>query len=266
MSTIGAAHPTLVASVRGLRCWVCGLPLRVHGRSLLRPDYDAASMFISELSLGPWGWVQIVNFMVFGLALLVFAMSVALEFGGEARTARVGVTLLVIMGISMLASGPFVIDPVAGVGPVIDPVAVAPHQMSFHSKFHYALGTLFFLLAPATCFCFAGYKRSSKDPALRAFRRWSFGIRHCLRHGRGAFQARAAAARLEPAAALAWSDPARDCYPVPRLAVHLRPDDAQACASGASLRHCGRCDKFRGLATPGIHSVILPSIIWTVRD
>jgi hypothetical protein len=143
----------------------------------LRPDYDAASMFISELSLGPWGWVQMVNFMIFGLALLVFAISVALEFGGEARTARVGVTLLVIMGISMLASGPFVIDPVIGAGPVvIDPVAVAPHQMSFHSKFHYALGTLFFLLAPATCFCFAGYKRSSNDPTLRAFRRWSLGL------------------------------------------------------------------------------------------
>jgi hypothetical protein len=141
----------------------------------LRPDYDAASMFISELSLGPWGWVQIVNFMIFGLALLVFAMSVALEFG-DTRSARVGVTLLVIMGISMLASGPFVIDPVAGAGPVIDPVAVAPHQMSFHSKFHYALGTLFFLLAPATCFCFAGYKRSSKDPTLRVFRLWSFGL------------------------------------------------------------------------------------------
>jgi Protein of unknown function (DUF998) len=141
----------------------------------LRPDYDAASMFISELSLGPWGWVQIVNFMIFGLALLVFAMSIALEFG-EARSARVGVTLLVIMGISLLASGPFVIDPVAGAGPVIDPVALAPHQMSFHSKFHYALGTLFSLLAPATCLCFAGYKRSSKDPALRAFRRWSLGL------------------------------------------------------------------------------------------
>jgi hypothetical protein len=143
----------------------------------LRPDYDAASMFISELALGSWGWVQIVNFMILGLALLVFAMSVALELGGQARTARVGVTLLAIMGISMLASGPFVIDPVAGAGPlVIDPAAVAPQQMSFHSKFHYALGTLFFLLAPAACLCFAGYKRSSKDPALRAFRRWSLGL------------------------------------------------------------------------------------------
>jgi hypothetical protein len=108
-------------------------------------------MFISELSLGPWGWVQIVNFMIFGLALLVFAMSVALEFG-DTRSARVGLTLLVIMGISMLASGPFVIDPVISAGPVvIDPVAVVPHHMSFHSKFHYALGTLFYLLAPATC-------------------------------------------------------------------------------------------------------------------
>jgi Protein of unknown function (DUF998) len=142
----------------------------------LRPDYDAASMFISELSLGPWGWVQMANFTLFGLAILVFAMSVALEYG-DARSARVGVTLLVIMGISMVASGPFVIDPVTDAAlPMINPAAVAPHQMSFHSKFHYALGTLFFLLAPATCLCFAGFRRSSKDPALRAFRRWSVGL------------------------------------------------------------------------------------------
>jgi hypothetical protein len=174
MSTIGAAPLTLVALARGLRCsglhYLC--VFTVDG--WLRPGYDAASMFISELSLGPWGWVQIVNFMIFGLALLVFATSVALEFG-DTRSARVGVTLLVIMGIGMLASGPFVIDPMIGAGRVvIDPVAVAPHHMSFHSKFHYALGTLFFLLAPATCFCFAGCKRSSKDPMLRVFRLWSF--------------------------------------------------------------------------------------------
>jgi hypothetical protein len=143
----------------------------------LRSDYDAARMFISELSLGPWGWVQIANFMILGASLLVFAVSVALEFGGAARSARVGATLLAIMGISMLASGPFVIDPVIGAGPVaIDPVAITPQQMSFHSKFHYALGTMFFLLAPAVCLCFAGFKRSSTDPALRAFRLWSLGL------------------------------------------------------------------------------------------
>ena len=170
--TLDISHIGAWSALFGSAVYLCVFTIE----GWLRPDYNAASMFISELSLGPWGWVQIVNFMIFGLALLVFAISVALEFGGEARTARVGVTLLVIMGISMLASGPFVIDPVAGAGPIIDPVAVAPHQMSFHSKFHYALGTLFFLLAPATCFCFAGYKRSSKDPTLRAFRRWSFAL------------------------------------------------------------------------------------------
>jgi hypothetical membrane protein len=57
---------------------------------LLRPDYQTASMFISELALGPWGWVQTFNFILFGLSILVFAMGVALEFGA-ARAARVGV-------------------------------------------------------------------------------------------------------------------------------------------------------------------------------
>ena len=142
---------------------------------LLRPDYQAASMFISELALGPWGWIQTINFILFGLSIFVFAMSVALEFGAG-RAARVGVTLLVIIAIGTVASGLFAVDPVTGLGPTVDPVGVAPHRMSFHSKFHYIVGTMIFLLAPASCLCFVVADRFSKDPAWQAFRLWSLGL------------------------------------------------------------------------------------------
>jgi hypothetical protein len=39
----------------------------------LRPGYNPLGMFVSELSLGPRGWIQIVNFIVFGA--LVFSLS-----------------------------------------------------------------------------------------------------------------------------------------------------------------------------------------------
>jgi len=46
----------------------------------LHPGYDPLKMYVSALSLGPRGWVQIVNFMVFGGLLIVFTRAVAAEF------------------------------------------------------------------------------------------------------------------------------------------------------------------------------------------
>ena len=75
-----------------------------------------------------------------------------------------------------MASGLFAVDPVTGAGPIVDPVGVAPHHMSFHSKFHYILGSMIFLLAPASCFCFVVVDRFSRDPAWQAFRLWSVAL------------------------------------------------------------------------------------------
>src|SRR5262249_38427622 len=102
---------------------------------LLRPGYQSTTMFISELALGSRGFVQIANFIVFGLSILVFAMGVAFAFG-TTRAGPIGVTLLVIVGICMVASGLFVMDPVPAASLTFSPVAIGPHHMSFHSKFH----------------------------------------------------------------------------------------------------------------------------------
>jgi hypothetical protein len=139
---------------------------------LLRPDFHAANMLISELAVGPWGWIQDVNFIVFGLSILLFALAVALEFGAT-RPARIGVTLLAFIGICMVASGIFVIDPVPAKGVVIKFAEINPRMASFHSKFHYAIGTTAFVLAPASCFCFVMADRLNTSPTWQAFRRWS---------------------------------------------------------------------------------------------
>ena len=50
----------------------------------LRVGYDPISSYVSELSLGPRGWIQIANFVVFGALVLVFASGVAasrVQFG-----------------------------------------------------------------------------------------------------------------------------------------------------------------------------------------
>ena len=50
----------------------------VHG--WLRPGYSALGMFVSELSLGPHGWIQILDFLVTGALVLVFGRGLAVHF------------------------------------------------------------------------------------------------------------------------------------------------------------------------------------------
>src|SRR5688572_20204514 len=87
----------------------------------LRPGYQPARMFVSELALGPRGWIQAVNFVVFGVLFLVFAWGVAAAFP-DGKASRAGPILLMIIGASFLASGFF----------VMDPVATPPDQTSLH--------------------------------------------------------------------------------------------------------------------------------------
>src|SRR5436190_13864740 len=87
----------------------------------LRPGYDWRSTFISELSIGPRGWIQVLNFIVLGTLFLVFTWGVVDEFR-EARASKKGPILLTIIGFSFLVSGPLVTD-----------VAATPRdQMSLH--------------------------------------------------------------------------------------------------------------------------------------
>jgi len=46
----------------------------------LRPDYQPLSTYVSALSLGPRGWIQMTNFVVFGILLLAFTRVLAAEF------------------------------------------------------------------------------------------------------------------------------------------------------------------------------------------
>jgi hypothetical protein len=109
----------------------------------LRPGYSAREMFVSELSLGLRGWIQIANFVVSGLLFLVFARGVApaLQTGSAARA---GPILLAIIGGSFVASGIF----------VMDPVTTPPDEMSLSGRLHVAFGAVVFMLMPVTCFVF----------------------------------------------------------------------------------------------------------------
>jgi Ni,Fe-hydrogenase I cytochrome b subunit len=102
--------------------------------------------FVSALSLGPRGWIQIANFLIFGLLLFAFSRAVAAEFQ-RGRAARWGIILLTVIAVGYFVSGPFVMDPTTG----------TPNSLvgaTFHGLLHGIMGGIVFLLMPIVMFVF----------------------------------------------------------------------------------------------------------------
>jgi hypothetical protein len=126
----------------------------------LRPGYDWRSTFISELSIGPRGWIQILNFIILGALFLIFTWGVAAEFRAG-KASKWGPILLAIIGFSFLISGPFVTD-VAG---------IPRDQMTLQGTIHGIFGALVFSLSPISCFVF--YRRFREDPNWKHLSGWT---------------------------------------------------------------------------------------------
>jgi hypothetical protein len=126
----------------------------------LRPGYESASTFVSALSLGPRGWIQIANFIVTGGCFLLFARGLAAQFP-DGKASCFGPLLLAIVGVGLLGSGPF----------VMDPVNVPFPKMSWHGQAHSLLGALVFSLGPASAFVF--FRRFRADERWRPLATWT---------------------------------------------------------------------------------------------
>ena len=130
----------------------------------LSPGYSPTGMFVSELSLGPFGWVQILNFVLTGALMLVFGVGLSTHFSTGAGS-RFGPALIKIIGVSLVASGPFTTDP-----------SVMLDQHSAHGIVHGIFGALVFTFVPISCFVF--YRRFRRDPALAPAGRMDAGQRY----------------------------------------------------------------------------------------
>ncbi len=115
----------------------------------IRAEYDPLSMYVSELALGPRGWIQSINFMLLGLMFIIHSSGIAAEFK-KSKKFLVGPVLLYIIGASFLLSGFF----------TMDPVSTLPEQATVHGRLHDLFGALVFMLAPISCFVFLRYFRN----------------------------------------------------------------------------------------------------------
>jgi hypothetical membrane protein len=77
-----------------------------------RPGYDPWRNFVSQLSTGERGWVQITNFIVCGLLFIAGAVGLWRVRGPRAATVIIGV-----LGVCLIVAGIFVTDPGLGYPP-----------------------------------------------------------------------------------------------------------------------------------------------------
>jgi hypothetical protein len=80
-----------------------------------RPLQDPAGAWPSGLALGPYGWVQVLNFVVSGLLLMLLALGLHCA-ATSGHGSRVGPALLFVAGAVMALMG-FNTDPISREGP-----------------------------------------------------------------------------------------------------------------------------------------------------
>lgn len=126
-----------------------------------RPGYAALAEPISALSLGPGGWVQRLNFLVFGAAMIASAGGWRTVLrGGPGRAAYP--LLRVIAGLGLVLDGLFSQDPAPGYPPGARAVAV-----TVHGQIH-NMGAMVTITALAVG-CFVLARRLAAEPAWRAW-------------------------------------------------------------------------------------------------
>jgi hypothetical protein len=137
---------------------------RFWSRARPRPGYRPWRHAVSQLSLGPFGWVNTIAILLTALALLAFAAGLrsALPTGVGSTW---GPRLIGVAGAGFLLAAAFPIDP--GLG--YPPGTSAQHSLA--GLVHGLVITVAFGCLSAACFVMA--RRFAGDPAWRGWARYS---------------------------------------------------------------------------------------------
>jgi hypothetical protein len=129
----------------------------------LRPGYSPLSTYVSALSLGPRGWIQIANFLLFGALLFGFTRGLAAEFP-TGKASRWGLILMTVIAGLYFISGPF----------VMDPMNTPVDQATWHGIIHGLAGGIAFILMPISCFIYL--RRFRADPNWNFLSGWTLAL------------------------------------------------------------------------------------------
>jgi hypothetical protein len=120
-----------------------------------RDGFDLMRHPLSLLSTGSLGWVQIADFLVAGLLMVV---------GAGSLDGRWAPRLTRIAGFGMIAAGLLVMDPGGGFPAGHDEVSTT---MSWHAIGHMVAGTVTFTALIAACYVLAK-RATTRGPAVAA--------------------------------------------------------------------------------------------------
>ena len=135
--------------------FVAGVLVAQH----LHAGYDPLQQGISDLALGPGGWLQTLTFLLTGLLLSAFALGLRTAQAASVA-ARCAVALLLLSGGGLLLLGLFPRDP-AGAMP------------TWQGAIHNRVGTSLLSL-PVACLALAAAFR--RDAGWRPYRRWAGAV------------------------------------------------------------------------------------------
>lgn len=125
-----------------------------------RPGYSPWRNYVSQLSTGEGGWVQIANFIMCGLLTLGLALALWSASPRPTRSSTWGPALLIVFGLDLITAGIFVTDPALGYPPGSP---VGPQGQTLHGAIHGVAGLLAFGALAATCFVYARLFRGDPD-------------------------------------------------------------------------------------------------------
>jgi hypothetical protein len=118
--------------------------------SATRPGYSPYNNFVSQLATGETGWVQTVNFLLYGLLMLVFAAGMYRVLT-PGRGKRAVVVLLMVYAVGLLVAGSFTTDPALSYPPGTPPGP--PQHLTTRGIIHGLVGGMMsFLSVPILCF------------------------------------------------------------------------------------------------------------------
>jgi hypothetical protein len=131
-----------------------------------RPGFNPRIHLLSQLSLGDWGWVQIVNFVLAGVLNLLYAWGLWRRLH-PGRAGTWGPILIGAYGLGLVTVGVFRTDPANGYPPGV----VTPAHPSWHGAIHALVAGLTFVAVSAAIAVFVRFFLARNE------RWWAF---YCL--------------------------------------------------------------------------------------
>jgi hypothetical protein len=126
-----------------------------------REGFDMTRHPLSLMSTGDLGWIQITNFILTGVLVILGAIGLRRVVQADKRWRR-GALFIGLYGIGVVGGGIFVADPALGFPPGTP--NVSPETMSWHGLLHFIFGQLGFMALIIAGYLFARYFAAARLP------------------------------------------------------------------------------------------------------